>query len=287
MIIVAESGSTKTDWVILQKEKQHQTLTTSGFNPNYFPVSVLEKSLAAISEGLDPAHVNEVYFYGSGCSSSQAKNVVQRAVRATFGQAGIFVEHDLFGAARALFGKGSGIACILGTGSSSCRLENGAIAAAVPSLGYLLADEGSGMDIGKRLLNAFFKNQLPDELHDAFEKKFPYTLEHLLGDLYTNDKPNAKIASFVPFAVDHRQHPFVKNMVEDAFRNFFQSVIMIYPDAKKYPLGFAGSIAWLFAEQLHKVSSVYELQLQHIIKNPIDRLAEFHGKFQDEPEGRG
>jgi len=180
MIIIAESGSTKTDWVILKEGKKITSITTPGFNPNYFPASFLENSAKQIASDVVPGGVKKIFFYGSGCSTAKSENIVKTSIGKHFPQAEISVFHDLFGAARALFGEGSGIASILGTGSSSCLLENGEIIKAVPSLGFLLADEGSGMQIGSLLINAYFKDDLPPELYKLFIKNITLVLQVLL-----------------------------------------------------------------------------------------------------------
>ncbi len=276
MIIVAESGSTKTHWVVIQENEVVHTAESTGFNPNYYPSQVLEEAAAGLAKTISAQSVTEIFYYGSGCSSDRAKNTVRAAIRTQFPHASIAVEHDLFGAARALFGNGKGIACILGTGSSSCLFDDGKILAVIPSLGYLLADEGSGMDIGKRLLNAYFKRSFPPELLQEFEKKYPHTLENFIGDVYTHDKPNALIASFTPFAVDNRKHPFINDLVRGAFRNFFSEIILKYPEAEKYHLGFAGSVAYLFREELEEIASGYNMTMHRILRHPVDALVEYH-----------
>ena len=276
MIIVAESGSTKTHWVVIRRNAVIHTAESTGFNPNYYPSQLLEEAAAGIADIIAAQEVTEIFYYGSGCSSDRAKNAVRTAIRMHFPNASITVEHDLFGAARALFGNGKGIACILGTGSSSCLFDDGKILAVIPSLGYLLADEGSGMDIGKRLVNAYFKRTFPMELLQEFKKKYPHTLENFIGDIYTHDKPNALIASFTPFAVENRKHPFIKDLVRGALHSFFTEIIMKYPNAEKYDLGFAGSVAYLFREELEEIASGYGMTIHRILRHPVNALVEYH-----------
>ena len=276
MIIIAESGSTKTDWVVVKDGRKITSITTPGFNPNYFPASFLESSAKQIASDIVPDGVRKIFFYGSGCSTDKSKNIVTTAIGKYFPQAEISVFHDLFGAARALFGEGSGIASILGTGSSSCLLEKGEIVKAVPSLGFLLADEGSGMQIGSLLINAYFKDDLPPELHQLFKAEYKLETGNFLNDLYAQEKPNSRISSFVPFVVKNKDHPFCRGIVSKAFINFFEENIIKYPDYQKYHLGFAGSIAFLFQDILSDVANEFGLKIEKVIKNPIDELVKFH-----------
>jgi N-acetylglucosamine kinase-like BadF-type ATPase len=276
MKIIAESGSTKTDWVIVKNQTEVIRLTTGGYNPNYFPPSALEQSLAEFAHQLDVERVASIHFYGSGCSTPATQNLVGEILKHQFPGASAEVHHDLFGAARALFGRGSGIASILGTGSSSCVFTDGVITSAVPSLGYLLADEGSGADIGKLLLNAYFKNELPPAIHQEFEEKFAAELQDFIPRLYARQDPASFIASFVPFVVAHRQEDFARKLVRKAFNNFFDEIISKYEIAGSYPLGFVGSIAHLFADILLEIAAERSMHVSTIIRKPIDALVKFH-----------
>jgi N-acetylglucosamine kinase-like BadF-type ATPase len=277
MIIVAESGSTKTDWVVQDNGNILTRVATEGYNPNYFPAAVLEKSAMDLAVKIDANAVKKVFFYGSGCSSSQAKSKVRAALDVAFPCSVINVYHDLYGGARALFGSGPGIASILGTGSSSCLFKDGEIASAVPSLGYLLADEGSGFQLGQMLINAYFKNDLPDDLRQLFEDENKLELGRFINELYALEKPNSLISSYAPFVVKHQEHPFIAELVMKSFASFFEENILKYPDYQNYPLGFVGSIAFLFSDELKKVSAHYGMKIEKIIKGPIDELVNFHG----------
>ena len=198
-------------------------------------------------------------------------------ISSVFNHAEIRVFHDLFGAARALFGNGTGIASILGTGSSSCLLLDGKIAEVVPSLGYLLADEGSGFQLGRMLINAYFKGDLPGDLLKLFEERYDLELGSFINELYSQDKPNAMISSYAPFVVDNKDHPFITELVLKSCVSFFEENILKYPSCQDYPLGFVGSIAFLFRESLEKVAEHYGLKIEKIIRGPIDELVRFHG----------
>ena len=278
MIIIAESGSTKTDWIFIHNKRIKANWQKKGFNPKYFPASVLENMVSSFISSIKPEEVEQIYFYGSGCSSEESKNVVSNVLTKFFSEAHIEVHHDLFGAARALFGNQTGIASILGTGSSTCLVENGAITSAVPSLGYLLADEGSGHHIGNLILNAYFKNDLPAHLSQKFESDFEIDRDNFITKLYAREKPNAYIASFTPFVIENQKNEAVEQLIKNAFRIFFNENILKYPDYKKYELGFSGSVAFLLKEQLISVAGEFGLKVGKIIKNPVDELVAYHSE---------
>jgi glucosamine kinase len=276
MIIVAESGSTKTHWKVADKHGVRYSIETGGFNPNYFPATVLTGYLNQLASEINFSDLSGAYFYGSGCSSDFAKKIVQSAFGSVYPGLPVEVNHDLLGAARALFGKGNGIAAILGTGSSSCLMVDGNIASAVPSLGYLLADEGSGFHLGKLLLNSYFKNELSPHLTALFEKKFKIRTDEFLPHLYAAPKPNSLIASFVPFLVENKNETIVQQLIAKAFDDFFRNIILKYSDNSGYSLGFVGSVAFLFADVLKDVAAEHHLQIARIIRNPADDLVRHH-----------
>jgi N-acetylglucosamine kinase-like BadF-type ATPase len=276
MKIIAESGSTKTDWVVLNQEKTLLSTSTAGFNPTYYPAATLDSGIKEITPTLLASKVKEIYFYGAGCASAAAKDMVYNIFKNHFKNASIEVQHDLFGAARALFGNGKGLASILGTGSSSCIYENNKIVTAIPSLGYLLADDGSGANIGSELIKAHFYGDFPDTLQRQFVADFDIDPGNFITKLYAREKPNAYIASFVPFAVEHKGHPFIAEIVKKAFRQFFRENTLKYKDFEKYDLGFSGSVAYLFKNYLEEVAGEFGLTISKVIKSPIDALKDFH-----------
>lgn len=276
MIIIADSGSTKTDWTCIMSPRTVFNQTTEGFNPVYFPATVLENSIHKLMLGVTPDEVSHIYFYGSGCSSEEANKTVREVFGRHFQKATTEVHHDLFGSARALFGNSNGIAAILGTGSSSCLVENGRITHAVPSLGYLLADEGSGMHLGKLLINAYFKDDLPQNLSQKFEADFEIDRKTFISTLYAREKANAYIASLTPFVIENKTDEVVGGLIKKAFRAFFTEIILKYPDYGKHPLGFTGSVAFLLREHLGAVAEKFGLKIDKIVKNPLDDLVNFH-----------
>ncbi|MCF8233962.1 MAG: ATPase [Bacteroidales bacterium] len=277
MILIADSGTTKTDWCLVDAYGYPKYLETAGFNPYYMDSdtirNILEKELTPL---IDEKNIKELYFYGSGCSTNTKRLIVDNALSDTFTEAHIEVEHDLLGAARGLLGRDAGIACILGTGSNSCYYDGQAITENIPSLGYLYGDEGSGAYIGRKLLEAYLKNKLPEEINLAFTEKHELSLEQILDATYNREKPNQFMASFVPFVAEHIDNDFLRNLVRASFEDFMQNQVFRYSRFRENAIHFSGSIAFIFKDILERVLKEYDLKMGKIIKKPIEGLAGYH-----------
>ena len=225
MILIADSGATKIQWVVIEEEHVSDPVETAGFNPYFMDVSILENIL---DKDLIPFvrqdKITKVFYYGAGCSTVQKCGIVEDALREVFPIADCEIEHDLLGAARALFGRKEGIACILGTGSNSCLYDGKNIVENVPSIGYLFGDEGSGAYLGKLFLIDYLRNNLPESIHTAFDKKFGYSLENILDAVYSKPHPNRFLASFSRFLGDYRQEDYVQQLIKRNFRDFMKEI---------------------------------------------------------------
>ncbi|MCF8365941.1 MAG: hypothetical protein K9H16_09170 [Bacteroidales bacterium] len=276
MIIIADSGSTKTEWALIDDPQLIIRQTTKGFNPVYFPAPVLESSINNLILGVPPEEVTHLYFYGSGCSSELSRKLVGDVFKKHFPKAIVEVNHDLFGAARALFGNHKGIASILGTGSSSCLFQHNTITFAIPSLGYLLADEGSGTHLGRLLLNAYFKNELSASISKKLEAEYEIDPKTFITTLYAREKPNAFIASFTPFLISHQHDDIIRKLIKEAFRTFFKEIILKYPEYGSHALGFSGSVAYLLNDHLSEVAAEFGLDINEVIRDPVENLIAYH-----------
>jgi len=277
MIIIADSGATKTDWRVIDNGKIINELQTIGFNP-YFVTSAdikdtLEKELFPF---FDNEAANKVFFYGAGCSFEQKGNIVSDALEDFFQNARIYIEHDLLGAARALCGREKGIACILGTGSNSCLYNGTDIIENVPSLGYFFGDEGSGAQIGKILLTAVLKNELPSEIKSAFDSQFGLTFEKILDIIYKKPMPNRFLASFAEFVGQNIHHPFLQEIVRNCFHDFFRCQLTKYTGYKEAPVHFVGSVAFHFSSLLTEVAAGYGISIGNVKRSPIGGLVKYH-----------
>lgn len=277
MIIIADSGATKTDWRVIDKGIVIDELQTIGFNP-YFVSSeeikdALEKELFPF---FDNKAVEKVFFYGAGCSCEQKGSIVSNALEDFFQNARIYIEHDLLGAARALCGKEKGIACILGTGSNSCLYDGTDVIENVPSLGYFFGDEGSGAHIGRIFIKAVLKNELPAEVKSTFDAKFGLSFEKILDTIYKKPMPSRFLASFAEFIGQNINQPYLQDIIRNCFRDFFDNQLTKYTGYKEVPVHFLGSIAFNFSSLLNEVSSEYGISLNKIVKSPIAGLVEYH-----------
>ncbi len=283
MILIAESGSTSTNWRLLSptlKTIISQT-DTNGLNP--FHVSkeeittvIAQMVLPIILKYTTLDKVLRIYFYGSGCSTDNKKEIIASSLKMIFQNAAIIVEHDTLASAIACCGDDMGVACILGTGSNSCVYDGKSIIKTLPSLGYMLGDEGSGSHLGKGLLQLFLKNKLPMHLLDAFNSKYNLSSLDILNHLYQKEKPGVFIASFASFVIDNVQDESMLNIVSDSFHAFFDEFVLPYPESKFYPINFVGSIAALLKDILKVVGKEKGLVINNIVRYPIDALAEYH-----------
>lgn len=275
-VLIAESGSTKTDWRLIDKSGQVSGFKTSGINPylqSPEEILTLLKEELVINSGLHP---DSIYFYGAGCSSPLQQEKLSDVLSAFFKIPEVQVECDMLAAARALCGEKPGIACILGTGSNSCFYDGQVIKDRHISLGYLAGDEGSGNYLGKRILQYYTYKTFDEELNHSFEQLFGRDTGAIIRKLYSEPFPNRYLASFVLLLKQHRGHYMVENIIEDGLNDFFHFHIMKFRQSWNYPLYFTGSVAFEFQDVLKNLCEQYELELGSIEKNPVDGLVAFH-----------
>jgi N-acetylglucosamine kinase-like BadF-type ATPase len=279
MILIADSGSTKTDWLLINESESRRIVQTDGFNPYY---QTTEQIYATLQTQLLPelsitTAVTDVFFYGAGCSGPAVNYLIEEAIRLLLPNVQtVDVNSDMLGAARSAAGHEPGVICILGTGSNACRYDGDQIIQGILSLGFWLGDEGSGGYLGKTLVRDFFQNRLPDELRTAFAAQYAFDRPTLLENAYQKPFPNRYFASFTPFLTEYLAHPYSQQLVVDAFQLFLETYVIRLPDARELPVHFVGSIAHYFREQLEETVSRLGLTMGRIIKSPIDRLADYH-----------
>jgi glucosamine kinase len=277
MLIVADSGSTKTDWRIYNSSHGIQEIETSGLNPYFLNhqeiIAVLEKGLHPY---IDRSKVNHVFFYGSGCSHNDKILEIESALSDFFNRAEIAVESDLLGSARALCGDMAGIVAILGTGSNSCVFNGSQIIHQILSLGYILGDEGSGTVLGKKVLKAAMSGKMPENLLLQFKKHYPFEPDFVLGKIYSEPFPNRFLASFAPFAIDFMKDEWMHKLIRDHLTDFFDQMITVYEDFQAYPLNLSGSIAWHLQAVIEDLCNEYKMNLGKVIMRPIEDLMNFH-----------
>lgn len=281
MLIIADSGATKTDWCLLSSKGEFKTVQTGGLNP-YFLTG--KEMLTVLEKDLDPYLNNEaidkVYFYGSGCGESANKQMLQSVLEDFFKTTDIEIDTDMFGAALSLFPNQTGIACILGTGSNACLFDGQRIIQKTPSLGFILGDEGSGACIGKYFISKYLNEELPDDLQSHFQKKYAYSSAEILDSIYRRPFPNVFLASFVSFMKEHEEHEFIREIIRKAFDDFFVQRILLLENHRILPLGFIGSIAYCFKDILLEIAQTYHLNITKVEKSPISGLLDFYQSQQ-------
>jgi len=278
MILIADSGSTTTFWVLI-KETGKISFQTQGLNPYFSSPELIAKVLKdELSNQISCKEVSQIFFYGAGCSTDKNNAIIHDQLQTCFPKAGIEVHHDILGAARALFGREQGIACILGTGCNSCFYDGQNVFANVPSLGYLFGDEGAGSYLGKKLIGKYLKKQLPGDLTFIFDETYAYTLENILTALYKKPFPNRFLASFSLFIKDNIEHPYIHDLVYDSFIDFFEDHITAYDNYLSHQIGFVGSIAFYYRDILKKAMTSKSLTIHRIMLNPLEGLIDYHTK---------
>lgn len=277
MILIADSGSTKTEWNLIVNNDDVRKFQTIGFNPYFIDSKGIEEELEKnLLPFVNELQVKKVFFYGAGCSSLQKKDIVREPLEKFFRIAEVEVEHDLLAAARSLCGHEKGIACILGTGSNSCLYDGNEIIENVESVGYMFGDEGGGVFIGKQLITAYLRNELPVELRIKFEEKYPVRFNHILDAVYKQAFPNRFLASFSPFMHENKEHPYIYQIIFDAFDKFITYQVSKYTNYSKFELNCTGSIGFHYMEILEKVAEKWNIKIGTINKTPMSGLVNYH-----------
>ena len=291
MILIADSGSTKTDWAIVTGASQPVVLNTQGINPVHQSreeiVRILREEFVSLmasnpevqklrsSAILTPQFPLAVYFYGSGIRP-EMETLMTVLLRETFPQAQIVEAHsDLLGAARALCGRNEGIASILGTGANSCLYDGKAIVEHTPALGYILGDEGSGAVLGKRFIHDLYGGILSDNIRETFEKETKLTLAEIIKRVYRQPLANRFLASLSEFITNHLDDPEVRGVVVQNFIDFLRYHISPYC-RQDLPVSFVGSVAWYYQDELHEAAERLGYKLGTVLKTPLAGLIRYH-----------
>lgn len=279
MILIADSGSTKTDWRLIAKNGKIFSFKSEGINPYFHSSSSITRTLERLNiQPFNFTDISEIYFYGAGSSNAQNLEIMQLGFQPIFTNAKIHILHDLLGAARALYKDDSGIVAILGTGSNSCLFLDGKVELALGGQGYILGDEGSGMHIGRKVVREFMNDLMPSDILQVFKETYGLTKDEISFSVYKKDFPNRFLASFCTFVFDNIDHPYILGLADDAFMKFFDRYIIQYPEYQKYPLRIVGSVGYFYREQIQKQADRCGIKLDAVIRAPIDGLVKYHLK---------
>lgn len=281
MIAVVDGGSTKCDWVILDDDGNFLFKTgTTGFNPNIINVETIPGELQDNPQLSEIRFkIKHVFFYGSGCGVPDNRLKVENALKQFFVNAKLVIKEDLTAAAYSAYNGKPAIVCILGTGSNSCYFDGKEIRTELPSLGFLLGDDGSGCALGKALVKNYFMKKLPADLHQEFTKTYQLEIDELIRNMYHNPRANAYLADFSKFIVDRKEHPFLQHLVFEELKNYFDYQVLPYEQSKNCEINFIGSIAYYYEDILRAAAAEFHLNIGTIVQKPIERLVEYHKNY--------
>lgn len=278
MLLIADSGSTSTTWVLMDGQRLCWRVKTEGLNPYHVSAQQFSQVLAELIVRQEIREMDSIYFYGSGCTSKKRTQVFDQLSNAFPMAQNIVVETDLLGAAVSLLGEKAGIACILGTGSNSCLFDGTQIVQNVCAGGYILGDEGSGAVLGRHLMTAYIKGLLPLTLKEALESDYEISVDHVVERIYNHEGANRYLAEFTPFLKKHLAEPFIYNLIFDQFTLFLKNNVLAYAGYEEAHLSFTGSVSYVFKEVLKIAAEELELEIERVIADPMDGLIEFFRK---------
>ena len=279
MILIADSGSTKCDWKLMDGTREVGAISTMGFNPFFHSESIISATIKAQGMLYKYAEkVDEIYIYSAGCSSPELNKVLENGLKSVFRKAKIHVDHDVLGAALAACQGKEGIACILGTGSNSCYYDGETIYEEIPSLAYILGDEGSGSWYGKQVLRDYlYKEPIPEELRQELVDQ-GHDKTSILENIYMQPHANVYLASFMKTISKFRDTEYVDSMIHAGMRAFLERHVCCFKNHKEVTTNFVGSIAYYFQDILKEEAEKLGITVGNIIKKPIDGLVEYHLK---------
>lgn len=284
MILIADSGSTKAHWCLMAANGHKAEFMTDGINPLFQTSDAMRNSicnqlLPQMASMLWAGTITHVFFYGAGCTPEKAP-FVKQAIEGVFKKAQAEVASDMVGAARGLLGHRKGVACILGTGSNSCLYDGEKIVWNVPSLGFILGDEGSAATLGKRLVSDLLKNQMGEELKERFLSQYDITQADIIEHVYRQPFPNRWLANLARFCADNIDDKRIYNLVYDHFAQFVTRNVAQYytteAEKESMPVGFVGSVAYYYKSVLEQVMGDYGFTMGLVLQDPVQGLAEYH-----------
>ncbi|GEM66082.1 ATPase [Sphingobacterium faecium NBRC 15299] len=278
MIIIADGGSTKTNWCLLDDSNKKIYFNTEGYNPYFVDSEYIVNSLKkGLPNDLPFDDIKEVNYYGAGVHNKEKAEIVVKAIQEVFPKAQVEVGHDLLAAARALLGKEAGFAAILGTGTNSCIYDGQNITYNIDSCAYILGDEGSGSYIGKKLLADYIRDLMPQDVRKVFYDTYKITPDEIMDAVYTKPLANRFCASFSKFVYDNNVNiEYTRAIVDEAFEAFFKNLVSKYPNYQEYTFNCIGSVGYNFRNVLEEKALQYGMKVGKILRSPIDDLVQFH-----------
>jgi len=276
MILIADGGSTKTNWCFLDDDGKKMFLNTEGYNPYFVTTGYITNSLEEkLKPQINRNNITEIHFYGAGCFPERSQ-IVKDALSQIFQNAQVHIELDLLAAARSLLGYNPGFAAILGTGTNTCMYNGEKVIENIDSLGYILGDEGSGSAIGKKLLSDFARGYMPEMAQEYFRQSFNLTKEEIFNNIYSNPLANRFCASFSQFINTNITVEYFHDLVKSSFTDFFKNLVCHYKNYKDFSFNCIGSIGYIFQPILKEVVSEFGMHVGNITQSSIEGLVSYH-----------
>lgn len=277
MKLVVESGSSKADWAIIGQGIVLSCFQTKGFNPLFFDEIEMKQLLLNHQQiqGII-GDISEVYFYSPGFSHGDSRNRLHDILESVFKESNIYVESDLLAACRSVYHSQSLFVSILGTGSNTAFYDGKSMQQISPSLGFILADEGSGASLGRILLKDYLRKQLPEDIYISFSRAHSISLDRVLSSIYQEKYPNRFLASYVPFLSRHHTHDYVQNILRKEFQKYFNTQLLVHPLHADFTISFVGSVAFFFEDVLRQIALENGIKVSEIVQSPINGLVDYH-----------
>ncbi len=278
MILIADGGSTKADWIALNTNKEEAfRVRTLGLNPAIVPREELSNRIVNMFQLMHiKDEVTEIHFYGAGCGTPKPIEILKSILESIFVNAKIFIAEDMLAAVYAASGKEPALVCILGTGSNSCYFNGEQMEMMTASLGYILMDEASGNYFGKKLIIDYYYHKMPKKIAEKFRNEFDLDADHIKKNLYRAPNPNMYLATFAKFMFEFKEEKYIKKIIKKGFQEFFKYRILPYNKTAETPIYFIGSIAFYFRDILEKIAQKNNLVITDVIQRPIDNLLAYH-----------
>ncbi len=278
MILIADGGSTKADWIALNTNKEEAfRVRTLGLNPAIVPHEELSNRIVNMFQLMHiKDEVTEIHFYGAGCGTPKPIEILKSILESIFVNAKIFIAEDMLAAVYAASGKEPALVCILGTGSNSCYYNGEQMEMMTASLGYILMDEASGNYFGKKLIVDYYYHKMPKKIAEKFRNEFDLEADHIKKNLYRAPNPNMYLATFAKFMFEFKEEKYIKKIIKKGFQEFFKYRILPYNKTAETPIYFIGSIAFYFRDILEKIAQKNNLVITDVIQRPIDNLLAYH-----------
>lgn len=277
MILIADSGSSKTDWLLSLQNDEVKQFRSAGLNPYFLGekeiAKIVQEQLSElIAYGED---IKEIYFFGAGCSSPDRHEIVSNALSSIFTKSYVSVDSDLLGCAYATCGHEKGLCCVLGTGSNISFFDGDEIHEGKHGLGFVLGDEGAGTWFGRALITDFLYGNMPGPIHDKFSGAYHLDKETVIRKVYQTSSPNTYLASFTKFMSEIRTSVYAQALLRRGLLEFIETNIKSYPQYHKYKCHFVGSIAYIFTDELKAVCDEHGVHIGKIMQQPIHDLMAF------------